>query len=409
MEKNENNENLDPHKKRSSEIEETSQLPRKDAEEKIEGTIPKLGSDGPENGESEQIAEEQSSIEETIAIQRLQLKLEKSEGDDLVSNKTSKDGKSISRGSIRLVMLGIILLIVGLSIGSGLGYNSAIQRRVREHNDQVALITATQYQLGLQDLIDGRYEIARKRFEYVIRLDPKFPGAADQLTDVMLFMAMENDAVIPTVIAPEIQLEITPTPDTRGNDELFVHTQTLMQNEDWVGAIVTLESLRKANLDYRAVEVDGLYYISLRNRGMDKILKEGNLEGGIYDLTLVERFGPIDKEADNFRTWARLYLAGASFWEVDWGLVVNYFSQVYPSLPNLRDGSNMTATERYRIASLRYGEQLMRDEDWCNAEIHIQNALSLKEDPFIAPTATQVALECRPGEEEPEAAETPSP
>ena len=34
---------------------------------------------------------------------------------------------------------------------------------------------------------------------------------------------------------------------------------------------------------------------------------KGNLEGGIYDLTLAERFAPIDKDADGFRSWARYY------------------------------------------------------------------------------------------------------
>jgi hypothetical protein len=64
----------------------------------------------------------------------------------------------------------------------------------------------------------------------------------------------------------------------------------------------------------------------------------------MYDMSLAEQFGPLDKEADTYRTWARLYITGASFWEIDWEQVINYFSQVYAAVPMLRDGSGVTAS-----------------------------------------------------------------
>jgi hypothetical protein len=42
---------------------------------------------------------------------------------------------------------------------------------------------------------------------------------------------------------------------------------------------------------------------------------------------------------------------GASFWLVDWEKAAYYFGQVAPSLPNMRDYSNITAIERYREAA----------------------------------------------------------
>jgi hypothetical protein len=65
-----------------------------------------------------------------------------------------------------------------------------------------------------------------------------------------------------------------------------------------------------------------------------------------------------------------MYIQGASFWELDWLQAVNYFGEVARLTPNLRDGSNMTANERYRVALLNSGDVLnanQRLKDRCPA------------------------------------------
>jgi tetratricopeptide (TPR) repeat protein len=285
----------------------------------------------------------------------------------------------------------LLVLLVG-SLGGWLGYNTALQVRQSKYNSQVAMTAATQYQLGLEDQKQGRLEIARQRFAMVIQLDPKFPGAQDKLTEVMLALAQVKT---PT-IAPTPTIEITPTKDTRGVEELISQARQLMRNKDWDNALITLDALRKADITYQALEADGMYYIALRNRGVDKILKQGNLEGGMYDLALSERFGPLDKDAESYRTWARYYLTGASFWGIDWPKVIDYFSQIYPALPNLRDGSNQTATERYRRASISYGEQLMKEDKACDAVTQFQNALAISPDASAEQELAEANNICNP-------------
>ena len=104
--------------------------------------------------------------------------------------------------------------------------------------------------------------------------------------------------------------------------------RTCLIGRDWTGAIDTLLLLRKNYPDYMAVKVDDMLFVALRNRGIDKIAQLHDLEGGNYDLTLAERFGPLDAEARNWRDWAELYIRGASFWDVDWAQSVYYFSQL---------------------------------------------------------------------------------
>jgi hypothetical protein len=112
-----------------------------------------------------------------------------------------------------------------------------------------------------------------------------------------------------------------------------------------------------------------MLYVALRNRGVDKIALEADLEGGMYDLTLAEKFGPLDAEATNWRSWAELYRLGAGFWDIDWGQAVNYFSQLASAAPNLMDGSGLTARDRYREALLSYGDWLVQKGEWCRQPI----------------------------------------
>jgi hypothetical protein len=223
---------------------------------------------------------------------------------------------------------------------------------------------------------------------------------------VMLVQAQEN---IPTQAPPTPEPVFTPTPDLRGIEDIFIQAQQQMRNQDWETVIQTLDVLRKADITYRTIEADGMYYLSLRNRGIDKIVKSGNLEGGIYDLALSERFAPLDRDADGFRTWARMYMAGASFWGIDWPKVIEYFGQIVIALPNLRDGSGYSALERYRIAFIKYGDQLNGLGQYCDAQYNYEMALSIGPDLSIDPKYSEVKQFCEAPQTAPEATSTEGP
>lgn len=297
------------------------------------------------------------------------------------------------KGRLKIYLLGLLILLIGGGLGGLLGYRTGLALRMQAEQDQKITVATQQYQLGMLDMEAGRYETAKKRFEAVINIDPNFPGAADQLAKAMLEVSL---ALTPTPLPTPT---IAPTPDTRGEEEMFANIQSAMAAQDWTGAIAHIESLRTLNLDYRAVDVDGMYYISLRYLGVQKILNEGELEVGIYDLTLAERFAPLDVEAINYRDWARQYIAAASFWKIDWPRVIEYFAQIYPALPNLRDSSGMTATERYREALVGYGDQLMMESKYCDAQTQFEAALQFSSPPDLQSKATSAAEMCNNSKE----------
>jgi tetratricopeptide (TPR) repeat protein len=271
-------------------------------------------------------------------------------------------------------LLGLLILLVIAAISAFGGYQSGITVRQQAESTQLAGAVQQQYELGVQDLEAGNYYRARQRLEYVINLNPDYPGAAEKLAAVLYEL---NTTATPTLVPTPT---LTPTPDTRGEQELFDQGQEYLRNSEWDNAIETLLTLRKASPDFFAVQVDGMLFVALRNRGKDKILLEQDLEGGIYDLTLAERFGVLDAEADGLLSWTRLYITGASFWEIDWGQAAYYFGQVAPHLPNLMDKSGYTAGERYRIALIEYGYYLAEQKQWCKSYEQFQIALSLAYD-----------------------------
>jgi hypothetical protein len=209
----------------------------------------------------------------------------------------------------------------------------------------------------------------------------------------------------PTLAPTPTPIPATPTPDTRGIEKLFSDAQQAFLGGNWTLAIETLLTLRKRDAAYNAVQVDGMLFVALRYRGLDKIKGSGktdptitkvDLEGGLYDLKLAENFGPIDNDALKYRRWAQWYIAGASFWEVEWRRAVDYFALVAIEAPYLVDVNGWPAIERYRYALIKYGDQLAANGDCTAASEQYQKALDLGPNPTLEPTATAVASGCGP-------------
>lgn len=284
-------------------------------------------------------------------------------------------------------------MIIGISIlGGGIwGYRTGRQEIARAAVLADFQLLQEQFYLALNDFNQGNLELARQRFEYILERDPNFPAVADRLAETLRILYATST---PTAIPPTPTQ--TPTQDMRPVEELFAQAFQSYNQSEWNTVIDLLTALRKANPGYRVVEVDSLLFRTLRQRGVQKIQAESNLEGGIYDLALAERFGPIDDEAAGWRNLARLYMIGLGFWEVFPEQAVYYFSQVAAAAPYLRDASGWTASGRYRAALLQYADQLARLGDWCEAERQYQLALSMGTDERVLPTAAYAQLQCSP-------------
>lgn len=332
--------------------------------------------------------------------------------------KPKKEKKKFFERRFGWIFTGVILVLVILVLSGVAGAARGINDRISLADAQAAPRIQAQLDGARLDIEEGRYEVALSRLDWVLEemtaflTEEELAEIGDLYSQALVLIANISTPTPQPSPTPTVPV-YTPTPDLRGAEDLFNTATQLIAEGAWDEAIQTLEALRQKDLTFRTVQVDGMLYIALRNRGIHKILVEGGLEPGIFDLTMAERFAPLDSRAEGLRTWTRLYLTGASFWDVDWSQVVFYFEQVYPHLPNLRDGTFMTATERYRIGAIEYGTQLAAVGEYCLAQEYLEKALSIREDPDVRSTAQEVAEACLSGATPPplpgEETATPTP
>lgn len=302
----------------------------------------------------------------------------------------------------KLIFFGLLLILLFAIGGSGIGYFSGVQQRISQENEEVITQAALHFQYGIQALDAGNYELARIQFEYVLQIYPDFPNIKEKYTEVMVKLAS-------TSIPNEQVIEPTQTVDTRGVEALFSQALQAIQTLQWPLAIQTLEALRTEDYTYRTVEVDGMYYTALRHRAVEFIVNEGNLEEGLYFLALVEKYAPLDHEAVNYAVWARLYITGASFWDIDWSQVVNYFGQLVAAFPYMHDGTGWTATDHFVKGSEYYGDFLASEGKHCEALQQYQNVLNYSAIELVQEKFNQSHLKCYPPTAIPQPTETESP
>lgn len=297
----------------------------------------------------------------------------------------------------------LLSLAIVVVFSATAGYRSGKQSFLTESTSQSKLTLEEQYILAVQNYEAGEYEVALQRFKYILEIDPSYPGVTDKLADVMAILyATATPSPMPATITP------TPTRDMRPVEDLFKSAQEAITNQNWEQAIDILISLRQADQNYQTTQVDGWLYVALRHRGVNKITNQANLGGGVYVLSLAERFGPLDIEANTIRDWARLYMYGLSFWEVDPKQAVFYFGQVAAAVPYLRDASGWTAVDRYRASLIQYGDILVGQKAWCDAKTQYELALGIRPDAALQETLVQVTGLCLGITETPAVSSTPT-
>ena len=302
----------------------------------------------------------------------------------------------------KTILLGAILIVLFALGGGGIGYLSGIQQRISKENEEVITQAAIHFQYGLQQMDAGNYELARTQLEYVLQIYPDFPGIKEKYTEVMVKLGSS--------VAPADQIvQPTPTVDTRGAEAIFIQTAQEIQTQQWALAIQSLEALRNEDYTYRTIEVDGMYYTALRYRAVEYIINEGNLEEGLYFLALLEKYAPLDHDSVNYANWARLYITGASSWDIDWAQVVKNFGDLSAAFPNMHDGTGWTATDRYLKGSEFYGDLLASEEKHCEAITQYQNVLNYSALENIQEKYNQSYLKCYPPTAVPEPTATDAP
>lgn len=285
------------------------------------------------------------------------------------------DGKSLRR---RRILLGLAIYAALLLLAGGVAYWQGQALGEKQRQGELERALQEQYELGVADLEAGRYALARQRFEAIIRQAPEFPGAEDRLVEALLYLDVPTLTPTPRPTA---------TPDPSPPEKLFEDAQTALDAGDWHTVIDKLLSLRAKDPTYRAVEADGMMFTALRNLGME-LIAQGEMEEGLYQLSLAEQFGPLDRDAFFRRSLAQQYLLANSYVGLNWARAAELFE------PLCLQGATSDSCPKYAEAAWKYGDLLWSAGEACKANKQYQASLNAFAFPGLEPTASKAKRVC---------------
>jgi hypothetical protein len=297
----------------------------------------------------------------------------------------TKPGKPARASDVRpwaiLAGIGVVALLV-LVLSGGTGYSAGLAAARETLTGQSASAVDEQFNLGVEDLLAARYDLAMQRFEYVLSLDPGRSDAAELLERARLALNVSTSTPgpTPTPITP------TPTLDVASLDSLFSQAQAAFSQQDWGRVIEAALIIRSRDPEFRRSELDSLMAQSLRSRGVQRILAR-DFELGIYDLALAEKFGPLDSGASSWRNTAAFYTFANSFFVVDWARAAENFA-------SLCRGDLWDSCVKYARAAMEYGNQLMASGTPCAAVTQYAASLDTRDNSALHSTATLAAQRC---------------
>jgi hypothetical protein len=286
------------------------------------------------------------------------------------------------RPSVAAVIgLGLFAIVV-FTIATLTGVSAGRKQAGQTTDELLTQAAQEQFDLGVEDLLATRYELARQRFEYVLQINPDFPGAAELLGRALAALEMPTPMPSPTGPPPTP----TPTLDVSSLQALYDQAQALLAQGGWSTALEALITLRGRDITYRATEVDALMSQALRNLGVQQI-QQGLLEQGIYHLALAERFGALDGEAIAWRNSASYYQWADAQYGLDWAEAARLFGQICSA-------RTWDACRKYATSAMEYGHLLLATGDPCGAAYQYDQSLRTFRNAALEPTSEYAADRC---------------
>jgi hypothetical protein len=286
------------------------------------------------------------------------------------------------RPSVLIVVgLGLFAVLV-LTVATFTGVSAGRQRASQSTGEMLARAAQEQFDLGVEDLLATRYELARQRFEYVLQINPDFPGAAELLGRALAALQLPTPMPSPTGPPPTP----TPTLDVSSLQALFDQAQSALAQGGWSTALEALITLRGRDITYRAGEIDSMMSQALRSLGVDEILR-GLHEQGIYHLNLAERFAALDGTSVAWRNSAAFYTWANSYFGLDWAESARLFGQICSA-------QTWDACRKYARSALEYGHLLLATGDPCGAAYQYDQSLRTFANSALEPTSSYAVNLC---------------
>ena len=267
-------------------------------------------------------------------------------------------------------LLAILVIVLGMGGMAYFGYQAGVQQSAAAAATAVADEVQLQYSLAVQDMEIGQPGVAVQRLEHIVQIHPDFPGATQ-----MLEKAREAAGGVGRRAARPIAI-LVPAEEQLSIEEIYHLLAGAYKQGEWSESVRWAAALKAAAGQYRSINVDSMLFVSLRNRGIERI-DSGVLELGLTDLEHAEQIMTLDDVALQRRRWASLYLAGLTFWDLNWQLAIDNLYILNQIAPNFLDTRSLLLE-----AYIAYGDALLQAQDSCLAGQQFAAALETEADAY---------------------------
>jgi Tol biopolymer transport system component len=244
---------------------------------------------------------------------------------------------------------------LGIIAAAGLGgVYAGMQDRTADQQAQADRF----YQEGLANRTAGKLQLAKADFEYVLKIDPNYPGAREQIAQIVELLTVK-----PT---PTFAIQVNVT------QQLYEAGVDAYERKQWKKAIEILTQVRAIDAVYETDRIAQMIYDAALTYGL-QLLKEDRLEESIAYLDQAAYLGPLPAEAETEAQYARMYITARDYWNVNWQKAIESFGELYQIGPGYRD-----TFARYVEAYIQYGDERTRAGDPCAAQTQYEEALKLR-------------------------------
>ncbi|MCA9872311.1 MAG: hypothetical protein KC441_01615 [Anaerolineales bacterium] len=262
------------------------------------------------------------------------------------------------------VLLAWYLLVVYL--GWQNGQELLQEKRANTLTEQMA----AQVELAREDLDAEKYRLAQRRLEWVLERDPGQEEAQALLDEIQARQNAQQATPLPQTTPTSTPVPVpTPTPGLISSPESELNRiQQLVNNQSWDQAISALTSFQLQFPAYQRQETDRLMYEAYLARGLEMISSD-QVELGMAYLDQAEKLGDLPQEAQDYRLWAELYLAGIAYYGVNWEIAALNFRELCLAAPFYQ-----SSCDRLIESLVNLGDQYAFAQEWCPAESYYREA-----------------------------------
>ncbi|MFK7806072.1 MAG: hypothetical protein AB8G95_30865 [Anaerolineae bacterium] len=294
------------------------------------------------------------------------------------TTKTIPSRKTLSRKRRPLTLwlgiglIGFALLTLFYGGLAWFGFQAGDAEKVQKIASETEITLSRQIELAAQDASDNNFVLSQRRIDYILSVDPNNTSALalrDQIYQTQSLLLTPSPSPTPTETpTPPPTMTPTPLPPTPDPAEAIATREAA-----WEKVQADLETLdieeQIQQLEVFRARYPGIYnressqqlYDRYVSRGTD-LIRGNAVERGILLLTKARGLGDLPETLEGEIYWAEQYVAGVSYFAVNWELYLSYFRPLCDFSPYYQDSCGKLTEGLATAAS-----EAFMASDWCTA------------------------------------------